>query len=108
MKKSKSHIPTGKPPTGNQSDMVWNEERAGSMDRALYMGSILFRLENYKPIMMALHNLRFGKPSEQEAAPGDFRAACETAGLEEEEIDWIWRYLQHYGENVNWALDDGW
>lgn len=113
MVKGKIRLPKDEPPTGNQSDMVWNEERAESMDRALYMGSILFRLENYKPIMKALHEYRFAKDEGiRNKAIADFKTACLNAGLEKDELKWLWNYLQNYRldyGNVNWACPgDGW
>jgi hypothetical protein len=114
--KGKVHLPTEKPPSGTQSDKIWNEERAGSMDRALYMGSILFRLENYKPIMTALHDYRFSDSEDDKiAAANDFKTACLTAGLVQEEVNWLWNYLRNYRLDYNepnvsqWAqVGDGW
>ena len=113
LEKRKVHLPREKPPTGNQSDMIWNEERSGSMDRALYMGSILFRLENYKPVMTALHDYRFSNKDDiKEEAADAFKTGCLNAGLEKEEVNWLWNYLRNYRldyDNVSWAqAGDGW
>lgn len=101
--------PTDKP----HKNMEWNVERGESMDRALLMGSILFRLENYKPIMMALHDYRFSDDATlKETAANDFKVACENAGLENAEMNWLWNYLKNYTLDYNavsWASPgDGW
>ena len=113
MVKNKVKLPNAKPPMGNQSDMTWNVERAESMDRALYMGSVLFKLENYKPIMTALHDYRFSTDdSAKTEAASNFKTACLSAGLEIAEASWLWNYLRNYKldyTSVRWASPgDGW
>lgn len=101
--------PTDKP-NKSANDNAWNIERGESMDRALSMGSLLFRVENYKPIMMALHDYRFS--TDKAAAAQAFSIACDTAGLEVAEKNWLWNYLKHYTldyASVTWASPgDGW
>jgi hypothetical protein len=97
---------------------MWNEERAYSMDRALRIGNMLFKLEHYKPIMLALHKHTLEKAGEQvePAAYDDFKAACEKASLKEFEIAWLWNYLKHHTIDLDWDISwvdtacpgDGW
>ena len=111
MSKKKVHLPKTKPPKPNESDMIWNAERAVSMDRALYIGSILFKLESYKPVMIALHDYRFSTNDQDKIdAANAFKTACLTAGLEQEEINWIWNYLRNYRLDYNSVaqVGDGW
>ena len=98
-------------PSVTASDLMWNEERAGSMDRALRIGQILFRLENYKPVMLALDKLVVEKGGKQTSptAKEEFINACGSAGLEPEETRWLWNYLQYHSHEYDWACPgDGW
>jgi hypothetical protein len=50
----------------------------------------LFKKKYFDPIMDAL------VPIKNENA---FRTACKTAGLAQEDEDWLWNYLQHIDGN---------
>jgi hypothetical protein len=56
----------------------------------------LFKEKKFDDIMKAL--LPLNEPN--------FRTACANAGLANEEVDWLWNYLQHYDEQLRVNLKD--
>ncbi len=59
-------------------------------ERARRLHVKLFDPTNFAAIMNSIEPTR---------KPNDFKKACKNAGLEDEEIDWLWSYLDKCDKN---------
>jgi hypothetical protein len=75
--------------------------RERAMAKAMAM-TVLFKKDHYSAITDVLD--RKGEIN----AESDFKEACAAAGLDDDEIEWLWNYLKHYDSYLAEKTDSKW
>ena len=86
-----------------KDQQVTDEDRHLAMERALIVGQLLMDPSAFETLIDAIND----KASPETARKNKLKVACMKVNLEQNQIDWLWNYLQHYDTNNNWT-GTGW